>query len=250
MGASNNLSGQRISNSQATGQHTSSNDADNAIDAALTEALTIAVSSSNVVDVASSVLASAVQFRIINAGTPPTAAITINLISGTKRGIFMMINETSFDATIIIPAQSLTAPKLKSGSIGLYQNDGINVRELTSSPGIPIPITFSAKPPAYSAGVDGLYLIPITRYMQFLAAAPGSSGKAKVAATAQKDFTVNKNGGAAFVTVRFAASGTVPTFISVTPTDFVPGDWIEIITPATQDATLAQLGITLLFVPS
>ena len=249
MGASNNLSGQRISNSQATGQHTSSNDADNAIDAALTEALTIAVDSNNTVNVSAPKLASAVQFRIINAAVAPNGPIEINL-GNAKRGLFVFINETSFGAKIFGWSQSITAPTLKSGSIGIYQYDGVNVRELTSSPGIPIPITFSAKPPAYSAGVDGLYLIPITRYMQFLAAAPGSSGKAKVAATAQKDFTVNKNGGAAFVTVRFAASGTVPTFISVTPTDFVPGDWIEIITPATQDATLAQLGITLLFVPS
>lgn len=246
--ASNNLGGSRIATAQSSGQHTASNDADNTIDSALTEAKTIAVDNTNAVVVTSTVLASGVQHRLINGATSPTADVTVT-VSSTKRGLFILVNELSYTASISVSGQSLPAAKLQSGAWGLFQSDGSNVRPIAVNNGIPLPVVFGGLPPAYSAGVDGLFVIPVARHMRFPSTAAGSTGKAKVAATAQTDFTVNKNAGSSFVTVRFAASGTVPTFVSVTQTDFAPGDWIEVKTQATADATLAQLGITLLFTP-
>ena len=69
--------------------------------------------------------------------------------------------------------------------------------------------------------------------------------KAGTAATAQADFTLSKNGGAAFCTLRFAASGTQATYQSCTATDFASGDVLTITAPSSQDATLADLGVTL-----
>lgn len=72
----------------------------------------------------------------------------------------------------------------------------------------------------------------------------GSRGKAGVAATAQTDIDLQKNGVSAG-TVRFAAAGTVPSFIAAAPIALAAGDVLTAIAPGTPDATLAQFGVTL-----
>lgn len=72
----------------------------------------------------------------------------------------------------------------------------------------------------------------------------GSVGKAEIAATAQTDFDVSKNG-SSIGTVRFAAAGTTATFISSGAQSAVSGDVLRIVGPASPDATLANIAITL-----
>jgi hypothetical protein len=72
-----------------------------------------------------------------------------------------------------------------------------------------------------------------------------ATAKAGTAATAQADFTLSKNGGAAFCTLRWAASGTTATYQSCSATDFAAGDILTITAPSSQDSTLADIGITL-----
>lgn len=85
------------------------------------------------------------------------------------------------------------------------------------------------------------------------AAISGSSGKALTAATAQTDFDVRKNAdtsasGTSVGTIRFAASGTVPTFIAASGFTLTGGtDYLSIWAPATPDASLANIGVTLYF---
>lgn len=85
----------------------------------------------------------------------------------------------------------------------------------------------------------------------YASAIAGSSGKAMTAATAQTDFDVRKNAttsanGTSVGTVRFAASGTVPTFIAASGFTLTGGtDYLTIWAPASPDATLANIGITL-----
>jgi hypothetical protein len=85
----------------------------------------------------------------------------------------------------------------------------------------------------------------------YAAAMAGSSGKALVAATAQTDFDVRKNAttaanGTSVGTIRFAAAGTVPTFIAASPFSLTGGtDWLTVWAPATPDATLADIGFSL-----
>jgi hypothetical protein len=67
---------------------------------------------------------------------------------------------------------------------------------------------------------------------------------ASVAATASTTYTLKKNG-VAFATAVFAIAGTVGTWTQASDATFVPGDLLEIDGPATADATLANVGITL-----
>jgi hypothetical protein len=89
-----------------------------------------------------------------------------------------------------------------------------------------------------------LLRIPFARTVSFLAAFAGSCAAASVAATAQTDFTVLKNGGS-IGTVRFAAAAATATFIAGTATSFAAGDILSIVAPATPDATLSDVGIVL-----
>ncbi len=85
------------------------------------------------------------------------------------------------------------------------------------------------------------------------AAIAGSSGKALTAATAQTDFDVRKNAtsaatGTSVGTMRFAAAGTVPTFIAASGFTLTGGtDTMSVWAPATPDATLANISASLYF---
>lgn len=70
-----------------------------------------------------------------------------------------------------------------------------------------------------------------------------STGKAGVAATAQTDFDLQKEG-VSFGTMRFAASGTTASFIVASATSFAAGEEIRVVGPSSADATLADLVFT------
>lgn len=78
----------------------------------------------------------------------------------------------------------------------------------------------------------------------FTLAVTGSTGLAKIAATAQTDFLVKVNS-VTKGTLRFAASGTVASVVSPTSTAIVSGDLIEIFGPATPDLTLSTIAFNL-----
>lgn len=86
--------------------------------------------------------------------------------------------------------------------------------------------------------------VPVARAVTFAAALAGSVGKARIAATAQTDFDVQKNG-TSVGTIRFAAAATSATFISASGFTCAAGDIVSIAAPATADATLADVGIVL-----
>lgn len=72
----------------------------------------------------------------------------------------------------------------------------------------------------------------------------GSYCESDTAAAAQTDFDVQKNG-SSVGTMRFAASATTATFIAASPISLAAGDRLKLITPASQDATLAGLSWTI-----
>jgi hypothetical protein len=82
------------------------------------------------------------------------------------------------------------------------------------------------------------------RTITFAAAISGSHGVATVAATAQTDFDVQKNG-TSVGTIRFAASATTASFIASSGFSCAATDVIKVIAPATPDATLANIAWTL-----
>lgn len=90
-----------------------------------------------------------------------------------------------------------------------------------------------------------LLQIPLPRAVIFTTSLTGSQGVAGTAATAQTDFDIQKNG-VSFGTMRFAAAGTVATFISAAGATFAAGDILKIVAPGTPDATLADVGFMLI----
>jgi hypothetical protein len=86
--------------------------------------------------------------------------------------------------------------------------------------------------------------VPLARAVSFPSSLTGSVGKAAVAATAQTDFDLQKNG-ASVGTLRFAAAGTSATFIAASAISFAAGDVLSIISPASADTTLADIGFVL-----
>src|SRR5512132_3894023 len=86
-----------------------------------------------------------------------------------------------------------------------------------------------------------LFVAP--RAFRIPANAAGSYLKAGAAATGSSVFSIQKNG-AQFLTATVAGSGTTASFSS-SQTDFAAGDVLKIVAPATADATLADIAITL-----
>ena len=110
----------------------------------------------------------------------------------------------------------------------------------------------SADPPADLTGFktgqpnadEVLLRVPTARRTRMKVNLAGSQGTADVAATAQTDFGIRRNG-TSFATMRFAAAATTASFIAATETVLEPGDILSIVAPTTPDATLADIGFTL-----
>lgn len=82
------------------------------------------------------------------------------------------------------------------------------------------------------------------RTVVFASGLSPSAGVARTAATAQTDLDIQKNT-SSVGTVRWAAAGTAASFIMGSQTTFSAGDIIEVFAPASPDATLANISVTL-----
>ena len=73
-----------------------------------------------------------------------------------------------------------------------------------------------------------------------------SRGRCSTASTAQADFDIQKNG-VSVGTVRFAAASNVSTFIAASEIVLTgaDSDYLKIICPVPQDATLKDIGVAL-----
>lgn len=96
---------------------------------------------------------------------------------------------------------------------------------------------------------EEILAVPFSRSVVFPEDLVGSQATAGIAATAQTDLTIKKNG-TNIGTIRYAASALVGTFIFALPIQFDAGDIISVVGPATADATLAKIGFTLSGTPA
>lgn len=163
--------------------------------------------------------------------------------------VYIVRNATSgaFDVGVRTSAQ-LTFPTVSQGSTALLLCDGTDVLTfpLTAAPTSQPFIVASWKNgvPNNSERVLGFTVPSGVTGIDLPAGATNSSCEAETAATSQADFDLQKNG-SSIGTIRWAALGTVATFVSVTNTQFTGGDLIEIIGPGTADGTLADLYFTI-----
>jgi hypothetical protein len=163
------------------------------------------------------------------AKTTPVDADFMGLMDSAASNVLKKVSWANIKATLKAYFDTLYAPAVQPFTIATFY------------PGVPGASALTAILPA-PAGVTTL---------TFAAAIAGSSGKALTAATAQADFDVRKNAttaanGTSVGTIRFAASGTVPTFIAASGFTLTGGtDYLTVWAPGTPDATLADIGVAL-----
>lgn len=134
-------------------------------------------------------------------------------------------------------------PAAISGSTNVtWQKDGSGNVSAYVGPGLPIDLGCFV--PGVGTNNQILLSLALNRAITFPAGATLSHAIATIAATGSTTFTFKKNG-SSFATAVFAGSGTTATFTQASDAVFVAGDILEIDGPATADATLANIGITL-----
>lgn len=163
-----------------------------------------------------------------------------NLIVPTVSKIYLIYNNTSAAYTVTVKTSGGTGVVVPQGGRMFVYCDGTNVVSITGD-AYDVAAMKAGKPSASEVVLRFVAVRPFT----FLAAFAGSKAAAGTAATASTTFVVKKNGAAAFGTFNFAISATTATFTLASATAFAIGDVLTIEAPASPDATLADIAITL-----
>lgn len=180
------------------------------------------------------------------AGSPITGSGTLAItLSGTALPVANGgTGDTSLTAYAPLFGGTTSTGAVQSGTVGTTG------QVLTSNGAGALP-TFQSQPfdlMAFWPGVTTASVlvtrVPVARVIVFPASLTGSYVKARVAATAQTDFDLQKNG-TSVGTIRFAAAGTVATFVGVSAITTAAGDLISIVGPGTPDTTLADIGFAI-----
>ena len=131
---SNNLNLDQVADNQDD-KETTINDQAGQLDAALTVKADFTITDTNARTLTNTEFRRTFLFHITNGSPAPSAAITLT-VPAISRGVFAVLNTTSFDVTVTISGQSVTAPVVATGSDNptLLTCDGVNVR-LASSGG-------------------------------------------------------------------------------------------------------------------
>jgi hypothetical protein len=251
------------------------NDQAGQLDAALTEVLTIGVDESN------AYVLTDTEFRrsffiVVTEGSPaPTAAIAMEA-PAIRRGQFKLLNLTSQTVTIAVLGQSESPAQIPAGENRMLSCDGADVRAAgigapdlgSASIGALLDVDIAGIAAGQQLSWNGSALAPVTepfdvglhlpdlstaaallaeivlaRAVDFPAAFSGSTGYARLAATAETVLDVQKNG-SNIGTVTFAAASATPTFALASATSFAAGDRVGIINEDPADTTLAGVSLT------
>jgi len=204
--------------------------------------------------------------------TMTTADITLTTAEGLEHSMFNITGALTGDRDLIVPdfeafyivrnatsgafnvgirtSAQLTFPVVVQGSTALLLCDGTDVLTFPMvAPAATQPMVIGSWKnglPGVSERVLGFTFPSGITGITLPAGATNSSVEAETAATAQTDFDLQKNG-SSIGTIRFAISGTVATFVSISETTFTGGDLLEIQAPGSQDATLAEVYFTMYF---
>jgi hypothetical protein len=134
-----------------------------------------------------------------------------------------------------------STPAAPAGSLNVIWNtDGAGNDSASYNASVDVGVSWDG------VGVNSQHLIylKMNRAITFPASATNSHASAAVAATGSTTFTYKK-AGSSFATVVFSASGTTGAFTQASDAVFASGDLLELVGPATADATLATFGFNL-----
>jgi hypothetical protein len=175
--------------------------------------------------------------RLTDTGTNLTTAR--NVVIPAQKQLHLIYNETLYDLTIKTPSGSGVA--ILAGSNGFVYCDDTDCEATT---GENVAYDFNV----YYNGVPGnsqeLTRLPAVRAYTVPITMAGSDLDAGAAATAETVISFKKNG-SEFGTATVAISGTSATFAAASATSFSVGDVLTVVCPASADATLADIGITI-----
>lgn len=134
-----------------------------------------------------------------------------------------------------------TTPAAPAGALNVYfQTDGSG----NDSAYYIAPFDVPVFAPGLGVNNQKLTRLAMVRNITFPASATNSYAVASANAYANTTFTFKKNG-TSFATCQYSAGTAVGVFTQASDANFAPGDLLEIDGPATADATLADVGITL-----
>ena len=183
-------------------------------------------------------------------------AYTLPTGSPTVRGGFRI------DGTTLVANGDLLSANppvsVLPSSLALAALDGTQVGVVFSSGDVAYKVPVRANAADYPIGVfqpglpyDGqtLLLHTLAKAITLPAGMAGTSGKARVAATASSVFTLSFTRAGTttrICTLSFAASGTIANVANVVVPTLAAGDDLLLTGPATADATLADIGFTIL----
>lgn len=253
------------------------NDADTALESALTEIFG-ADMTAGAVTLTNAQFRAAMTFRCF--GHTVSRALTVPAL---ERAVFFVDNEGTSGGVVVVTRGSTTF-NIPIGQRAAFSTDGTTngLKRLTSNSTTVSAFTDLSDVPASYTSQAGKhvrvnlagnaleffvvpYAIPIFvggkpaaggLVMQFIcieaftlpSSLTGTQAKAGVASTGNVHFDIKKNG-TDLGDIVFNASST-GTFTFASPTSFAAGDLLQIIAPASQDATLADISITLFGVRS
>lgn len=238
---SNNLNAPQVATNQAN-KETTINTMYGALDAVMTEALAVSASAGDVVLTAAQQDGNGL-IRVTNA----TVAGRKLTVLARKRSTSLIIYPDATCTQNVTLALGTATFIMQPGFGHLVYLDG------TANGLVVFPFAGASGSIPYDIGtyVDGkpaasekVMRLAITRSITIPVNASGSVAKAGVAATGAVTFVVRKNG-VNFCNIDFAAGATTGVFTAASASSLVAGDILEIVAPGVQDATLADISITL-----
>jgi hypothetical protein len=166
-----------------------------------------------------------------------------NLIVPTRTKLYLVHNNTSGAFTVTVKTAAGTGVVVPQGEKAFVYCDGTNV---VSGPGSTSGQVYDVA--AMKAGEPGASEV----ILRFVAARAfrlpqnltGSYAVAVVAADATTTFAIKKNG-SDVGSFEFASAADDATFTMASNTDFAAGDVLTIVAPASPDADLADIAVTL-----
>jgi hypothetical protein len=209
------------------------NDAFDRLDEAITGRLTVDLAAGDVTLTAS-------QFR------RHVAFAAVNVTSGRElvlpaiRRLFLVDN--SAGAAVLVIRQGSTTVTVPAGGLQLLHTTGaanglVAAAPVTQAGTAAAPFDLAVYFPGQPEASERLLKLEVARGFSLPTDLAGSRGHADTAATALAEIAILKNGAAVGQDAGFSLAGGL---------GLAPGDRLELVAPATQDATLAGLALTLI----